>query len=111
MIDGIPLIRYSRYQSEFRELEPLGRGGFGSVFRVANVLDSREYAVKKVSIRSSDWNSPGTEAFSQELHRVLREVKFLALLDHPNIVRYYTAWLEMEENDDGAPGVDANRNS
>jgi len=98
MIDGIPLIRYSRYQSEFRELEPLGRGGFGSVFRVVNVLDSREYAVKKVSIRSSDWNSPGTEAFSQELHRVLREVKFLALLDHPNIVRYYTAWLEMEEH-------------
>ena len=99
MIDGIPLIRYSRYQSEFKELEPLGRGGFGSVFRVVNVLDSREYAVKKVSIRSSDLHSPGTEAFSQELHRVLREVKFLALLDHPNIVRYYTAWLEMEEND------------
>ncbi|CAB9522052.1 activated protein kinase catalytic subunit alpha-1 [Seminavis robusta] len=99
MIDGIPLIRYSRYQAEFREIEPLGRGGFGSVFRVANVLDGREYAVKKVSIRSSDWNSPGTEAFSQELHRVLREVKFLALLDHPNVVRYYTAWLEMEENE------------
>ena len=99
MIDGIPLIRYSRYQSEFKELQPLGRGGFGSVFRVSNVLDSREYAVKKVSIRSSDLHSPGTEAFSQELHRVLREVKFLALLDHPNIVRYYTAWLEMEGND------------
>jgi translation initiation factor 2-alpha kinase 1 len=100
MIDGIPLIRYSRYQSEFREVEPLGKGGFGTVFRCCNVLDGREYAVKKVSIRSSsDLDSPGTEAFSQELHRVLREVKFLALLDHPNIVRYYTAWLEMEEDD------------
>lgn len=110
MIDGIPLIRYSRYQSEFREMEPLGRGGFGTVFRVSNVLDGREYAVKKVSIRSSDWNSPGTEAFSQELHRVLREVKFLALLDHPSIVRYYTAWLEMNQNDKNT-GVDENLNS
>ena len=111
MIDGIPLIRYSRYQSEFREVEPLGRGGFGTVFRCSNVLDGRQYAVKKVYIRSShDSNAPGTEAFSQELHRVLREVKFLALLDHPNIVRYYTAWLEMEEKDKIAP-VDENANS
>lgn len=111
MIDGIPLIRYSRYQSEFREMEPLGRGGFGTVFRVANVLDGREYAVKKVSIRSSDWNSPGTEAFSVELHRVLREVKFLALLDHPNIVRYYTAWLEMEEKEETPGAIDETSNT
>lgn len=111
MIDGIPLIRYSRYQSEFREMEPLGRGGFGTVFRVANVLDGREYAVKKVSIRSSDWNSPGTEAFSVELHRVLREVKFLALLDHPNIVRYYTAWLEMEEKEETPGATDETTNT
>lgn len=110
MIDGIPLIRYSRYQAEFRELEPLGRGGFGTVFRVCNVMDGREYAVKKVSIRSNDWVSPGTEAFSQELHRVLREVKFLALLDHPNIVRYYTAWLEMEEKDEAERRDDGNNN-
>lgn len=100
MIDGIPLIRYSRYQSEFKEVEPLGKGGFGTVFRCTNVLDGREYAVKKVSIRSyGDSDSPGTEAFSQELHRVLREVKFLALLDDPHIVRYYTAWLEMIEDE------------
>jgi len=99
MIDGIPLIRYSRYSSEFRELESLGKGGFGTVFRCSNVLDDREYAVKKVLVRSAmDSSGIVTKKFSQELHRVLREVKILALLDDPNIVRYYTAWLEMEEN-------------
>ena len=87
-IDGIPLIRYSRYRSEFTELSPLGKGGFGTVFRCVNTLDSREYAIKKIWIKSQ----LRLDDFSQKLHRVLREVKILAVLDHPNIVRYYTAW-------------------
>ena len=90
-IDGIPFVKHSRYQSEFREIAPLGKGGFGTVFRCENVLDGRQYAIKKVRISSG-------EEFSQRLQRVLREVKTLAKLDHPNIVRYYTAWLEAEES-------------
>ena len=94
LIDGIPLVRYSRYKSEFEQILALGKGGFGTVFRCKNVLDGREYAIKKVFIRH-DQRQP--QEFSQRLQRVLREVKILALLDHPNIVRYYTAWLELEQ--------------
>jgi serine/threonine protein kinase len=90
-MDGVPVVRYSRYASEFQELHSLGKGGFGSVFQCQNTLDGRQYAVKKVSILSNSHD------FQQQLHRVLREVKILAILDHPNIVRYYTAWLEIEE--------------
>lgn len=108
-IDGIPLIRYSRYRSEFKELSPLGRGGFGTVFRCENALDSREYAIKKIWIKSQlGLDGKVTKHFSQKLHRVLREVKILALLDHPNIVRYYTAWLEV---DDGAKNDDDESNT
>jgi serine/threonine protein kinase len=93
---GIPLVRYSRYASEFEEMEAMGKGGFGTVFRGKNVLDGREYAVKKVSIQGA----VGDTSFQTRLQRVLREVKILAVLDHPNIVRYYTAWLEMEKEED-----------
>ena len=99
-IDGIPLVRYSRYTSEFKEILPLGRGGFGTVFRCRNVLDGREYAIKKIKIVSPlSVDGLVTQQLSKKLHRVLREVKCLALLDHPNIVRYYTAWLEVDQND------------
>ncbi|EED96034.1 predicted protein, partial [Thalassiosira pseudonana CCMP1335] len=89
-----------RYRSEFKELSPLGRGGFGTVFRCENALDSREYAIKKIWIKSQlGLDGKVTKHFSQKLHRVLREVKILALLDHPNIVRYYTAWLEVDDDE------------
>jgi serine/threonine protein kinase len=100
MIDGsIPLIQYSRYSSEFEELGTLGKGGFGSVFQCRNALDGRSYAIKKVRIRRSAKLSQAE--FSRRLQRTLREVKSLALLDHPNIVRYYTAWLELDQDADG----------
>ncbi|KAL9181430.1 hypothetical protein ACHAXT_010235 [Thalassiosira profunda] len=108
-IDGVPLVRYSRYRSEFEEMQPLGRGGFGTVFQCKNGLDSREYAIKKIKITSQiGIDGTVTKHFSQKLHRVLREVKILALLDHPNIVRYYTAWLEV---DDGKQNEDEDTNA
>ncbi len=94
-LGGIPLVRYSRYASEFEEFEALGAGGFGRIFRCKNVLDGREYAIKKISVKGADSSDPG---FQRRLQRVLREVKILAVLDHPNIVRYYTAWLEIDDD-------------
>lgn len=92
-LNGIPLVRYSRYRAEFKEVSVLGKGGFGSVFVCENVLDGRKYAVKKIVIQICD----DPLLTRDRLEKVLREVKILALLDHPNIVRYYTAWLEVEE--------------
>ncbi|GAX21296.1 eukaryotic translation initiation factor 2-alpha kinase 3 [Fistulifera solaris] len=95
-LGGIPLVRYSRYASEFEEFEALGAGGFGRIYRCKNVLDGREYAIKKISVKGADSGDPG---FQRRLQRVLREVKILAVLDHPNIVRYYTAWLEIDDDE------------
>ena len=106
----IPLVRYSRYASEFIELRALGKGGFGSVFQCKNALDGRDYAVKKVVIDSSN-NGSREQMFQQQLERVLREVKILAVLDHPNIVRYYTAWLEIDAANAGHETTTSSANS
>ncbi|CAM9274295.1 unnamed protein product, partial [Phaeothamnion confervicola] len=81
------LVSNQRYASEFAEGGKLGKGGFGTVYRCTNLLDGHEYAIKKIRLSSDPRQG-------SELDKVLREVKILALLDHPNVVRYYQAWLE-----------------
>ncbi|XP_073931620.1 eukaryotic translation initiation factor 2-alpha kinase 1 isoform X2 [Castor canadensis] len=75
----------SRYLNEFEELAILGKGGYGRVYKVRNKLDGQHYAIKKILIKGV------TET---DCMKVLREVKVLAGLQHPNIVGYHTAWLE-----------------
>ncbi|NXL40978.1 E2AK2 kinase, partial [Podilymbus podiceps] len=65
-----------RFLEIFKNIEPIGEGGFGNVFKATAKLDERTYAVKRV-------------AFTKN---VKREVKELARLDHENIVRYYCSW-------------------
>lgn len=80
----------SRYKEEFVEIARIGKGGFGSVFKVKNKLDGREYAVKKIPLKETDpdlWL------------KVLREVKVLAHLNHNNVVGYHGAWLEYVTTD------------
>lgn len=85
-----PFVCQSRFANEFEELSPLGKGGFGQVVLAENRLDGRKYAIKRVGLYLKHQTSATLQKF-------LREVKILALLDHPNIVRYYQAWLEKVE--------------
>ncbi|XP_025020498.1 eukaryotic translation initiation factor 2-alpha kinase 1 isoform X1 [Python bivittatus] len=75
----------SRYVNEFDEISRLGKGGYGTVYKVRNKLDSQFYAIKKILIK---------KATKRDCMKVLREVKVLAQLQHPNIVGYHTAWME-----------------
>jgi alpha-tubulin suppressor-like RCC1 family protein len=40
---------YKRYEQEFKELELIGSGSFGKVYKVINFLDRQHYAVKKIN--------------------------------------------------------------
>ncbi|CAL8098966.1 unnamed protein product [Calicophoron daubneyi] len=74
----------STYEMEFKFIRCLGRGGFGRVFEVENRFDGCRYAIKRIPI--SETNG--------EKNKFLREVRALASLDHPGIVRYHRAWSE-----------------
>jgi translation initiation factor 2-alpha kinase 4 len=76
---------YSRYASDWVEQGRLGKGGFGEVVKSRNKVDGRIYAIKKIRQKSAS-----------ALTEVLSEVMLLSRLNHPCVVRYYTAWPEEE---------------
>lgn len=81
MFDNDP----TRYKHDFVEIGKLGKGGFASVFKARNKLDGIEYAIKKIRLRG------GAKV---RYEKIFREIKFLARLDHKNVIRYYSSWLE-----------------
>ncbi|CAF4600393.1 unnamed protein product [Rotaria sp. Silwood1] len=78
-----------RYVQDFYELNKLGKGAFGSVFRAKNRLDDRAYAIKKIVFNGN------TDRTLRQAQRAVREVRVLAALNHSNIVQYHCAWLEL----------------
>ncbi|NXJ00712.1 E2AK2 kinase, partial [Psophia crepitans] len=65
-----------RFLRAFKNIKPIGKGGFGNVFKATEKIDKRTCAIKRVRFTS----------------KVMREVEELARLDHENIVRYYCSW-------------------
>jgi serine/threonine protein kinase len=117
-VKSLEISSSSRYHTEFEELEVIGVGGFGSVYRARNKLDGQEYAIKKVHLQLDDdqseeiseysvspvstiVNSPAFgfgRRFSISDHKLLREVTTLASVSHhPHIVRYFNAWIETND--------------
>jgi translation initiation factor 2-alpha kinase 4 len=55
------------------------------------LLDGQYYALKKINLRAKG---------DIKEHKVLREIQTMTKLNHSNVVRYYTCWLEpMSEED------------
>lgn len=71
----------------FQEEYKLGMGANGSVYLCQHVLDRNKlghFAVKKIAVGESH----------SYLLAILREVRLLERLHHPNIITYHHAWLE-----------------
>jgi serine/threonine protein kinase len=73
----------SRYKSDFIEIERIGKGGFGSVYKAINKLDQVCYAIKKIPVPNI--TNP----------KCLNEVHLLAKLNDPHVVRYFGTWIEL----------------
>lgn len=81
----------SRLQTEFEVLQWLGKGAYGDVLKVKNILDNRQYAIKRI---------PLTTRSRQIFKKMTREVELLSRLNHENVVRYFNSWIENANESD-----------
>nr|XP_044988420.1 serine/threonine-protein kinase TAO3 [Jaculus jaculus] len=79
----------------FIDLHEIGHGSFGAVYFATNAHTNEVVAVKKMSY--------GGKQTHEKWQDILKEVKFLRQLKHPNTIEYkgcylkeHTAWLVME---------------
>ncbi len=77
------------YNKTFAEVKELGYGSFASVYKSQHKIDSQFYAIKKIII-TDDLLELGYDVFD--------EVKMLSSLNHPNVIRYYSSWVDFDIN-------------
>ena len=81
-----------RYAVEWdlEKFPPLGKGSFGVVFRVQDVVLETECALKRM---------PSVFDSFDDTKRVLRELRLLRLMNHDSILSVTDAFLEIDEKD------------
>uniref|UniRef100_A0A8C5LMG6 Serine/threonine-protein kinase TAO3 n=1 Tax=Leptobrachium leishanense TaxID=445787 RepID=A0A8C5LMG6_9ANUR len=79
----------------FVDLHEIGHGSFGAVYFATNTATNEVVAIKKMSYSGKQMN--------EKWQDIIKEVKFLKKLKHPNTIEYkgcflkeHTAWLVME---------------
>lgn len=83
--DQIVLLTSPRVNMRTESCELLGKGGFGTVYRVYNKLDGQAYAVKRVLITEDS------------IKNALHEIRILASVNHPRIIRYHHSWVDAQD--------------
>lgn len=81
------------HTNSFKYIGPIGKGGFGSVVKAVHILDNNFYAIKKIKLHL------GVEQDIKE-HKVFREVQTMIMVNNANVVRYYTCWVELADEDE-----------
>ena len=77
----------------FCNIIKIDKGGFGILYKAKHILDSKDYAIKKISLMKEN-----DDVFCFNIYNKLKEVRCLSALNHKNIIRYNTSWIEKNYN-------------
>lgn len=96
-IDGtvkknLSLITSGRFMNTFENIEIIGKGRFGCVFKGKHKIDRSYYAIKVIKFHLGE-----NEDISQT--DVAKKVKTMMKVEHKKIIRYITCWFELENSD------------
>ena len=85
------IIKESKFKLEnFEILMSLGKGSFGSVFKVRSKLNNKIYVMKVIDLNLIQEKDPS----GNSLRRTLNESNFLLSLSFPHIIKYYQNFQE-----------------
>uniref|UniRef100_A0A6J0UCL9 Interferon-induced, double-stranded RNA-activated protein kinase isoform X1 n=1 Tax=Pogona vitticeps TaxID=103695 RepID=A0A6J0UCL9_9SAUR len=70
-----------RFLEDFHDIEKLGCGGYGNVFKARHIIDDKIYAIKRVRLTA------------EKTEKIKKEAQALVRLLHENIVQYFDSWI------------------
>jgi hypothetical protein len=73
-------------------VELIGKGGFGSVYKVK--LGNQYFAMKMIQLEEKHLRLIKDQNNLNEIEKNISEIHIWKELDHPNIIRYYTSFIE-----------------
>ena len=73
--------------ADYKIIKCIGKGTYCSVNQVINKLDGRKYALKVIKFQDSTTD--------REKDNALVEVRFLASVQHPNVISYKAAFIDV----------------
>jgi serine/threonine protein kinase len=86
--------------SLIRTLSYIGGGSHGKVYKIYNMLDDQIYSLKKIDLLDEIADISSDDkllSLKDNTSLLLREIRVLAKLEHPNILRYNTSWIEFNK--------------
>ncbi|CAD8142805.1 unnamed protein product [Paramecium octaurelia] len=85
--DWSQYLENGKFEKLYASPTVIGNGAFGEVYKCQKIVDLKQYAVKRIIFKVQN-------EINLRDHPIFREINGLQEINHKNIVRYYTSWIQ-----------------